>query len=47
MSLVFMTLMLLLAKRLNPGIDISNPIKVLIALIGGWVIILVLTSLRK
>lgn len=47
MSLVFVTLTLLLAKRVNPNVDIANPLKVLLALIGGWVIVLVLSFLRR
>lgn len=46
-TLIFMAIMLLLAKRLNPGINIGNPLKVLLALIGGWIIVLALAYLRR
>ncbi|MCS7233716.1 MAG: hypothetical protein N3C62_05525 [Synergistetes bacterium] len=46
-TLVFVTLMLLLAKRLNPNVDITSPLKVLLALMGGWIILLVLSFLRR
>ncbi|KUK13254.1 MAG: hypothetical protein XD52_1459, partial [bacterium 42_11] len=47
MTLVFVTFVLLLAKRLNPNVDIANPLKVLLALMGGWVMVLFLSFLRR
>lgn len=47
MSLVFVTLMLLLAKRVNPNVDIANPIKILLALIGGWIVVLILSFIKR
>ncbi|MCD6363781.1 MAG: hypothetical protein J7M13_07295 [Synergistetes bacterium] len=46
MSLTLIALTLVLAKRMNPSLDITTPIKILMALIGGWILILVLTWLR-
>ncbi len=47
MSLTLIALTLVLAKRMNPSLDITTPIKILMALIGGWILILVLTWLRE
>jgi len=46
MSLTLIALTLVLAKRMNPSLDITTPIKILMALIGGWILILVLIWLR-